>query len=212
MAIVITPKKQCRGPCGRLLSLDSFHREKNKKHGRHSICKECRKDAGMVERRSRGVPVRPILHLIVNEDGTAVCPHCNERKLLKQFKSQPKAKHGRSSICHKCAYGRFQKPRVKRGQEWVDNFKLERGCSDPNCPVLDGYREKAIGLDFDHRPGEVKCFDISQGINSHSWKAVLEEIAKCDVLCAICHRIRTAERREEVMPVTTWETTLTTDV
>ena len=48
-------------------------------------------------------------------------------------------------------------------------------------------------MEFDHRPGEVKLGEISQMLQ---WSAakVLAEIAKCDLVCANCHRLRTARR------------------
>jgi hypothetical protein len=46
-------------------------------------------------------------------------------------------------------------------------------------------------MDFDHRPGEVKTGHISDLMRSKGRKAVMAEIAKCDVVCANCHRIRT---------------------
>lgn len=49
-------------------------------------------------------------------------------------------------------------------------------------------------MDFDHRPDEVKLFGVGQAV-CRSWKKVLAEIAKCDLICANCHRIRTKERR-----------------
>jgi hypothetical protein len=48
-------------------------------------------------------------------------------------------------------------------------------------------------MDFDHRPGEVKSFGVS-GLYWKSSGAVRAEIAKCDIVCANCHRIRTHER------------------
>lgn len=48
-------------------------------------------------------------------------------------------------------------------------------------------------MDFDHRPGEEKLFTIASA--SEQPRAVLmAEIAKCDIICSNCHRIRTAER------------------
>ena len=76
--------------------------------------------------------------------------------------------------------------------EWVALFKMILGCAD--C----GYREHPAALDFDHRPGTTKVRDIKQG-QQLGWEALKAEIAKCDVVCANCHRIRTVERREEVM-------------
>ncbi len=49
-------------------------------------------------------------------------------------------------------------------------------------------------MDFDHRPGEVKLFGVSHG-KAYAWERVEAEIAKCDLVCANCHRIRTRARR-----------------
>lgn len=72
-------------------------------------------------------------------------------------------------------------------KKWVDAYKLEHGCTD--C----GYRGHTAALDFDHLPGSVKVRDIKSG-KSFGWVALQEEIAKCEVVCANCHRIRTYER------------------
>jgi hypothetical protein len=39
-----------------------------------------------------------------------------------------------------------------------------------------------------------KEFDISRGLRDRAWPTVMREIAKCDVVCANCHRRRTARR------------------
>ncbi len=70
----------------------------------------------------------------------------------------------------------------------VDAIKLESGCTD--C----GYRDHAVALDFDHVRG-VKKWDIARGKYERNWDDLLEEIAKCEVVCANCHRVRTKVRR-----------------
>lgn len=47
-------------------------------------------------------------------------------------------------------------------------------------------------LEFDHL-GD-KSFTIGGRFQSMSWDRVLTEIEKCDIVCANCHKIRTAER------------------
>jgi hypothetical protein len=47
-------------------------------------------------------------------------------------------------------------------------------------------------LDFDHL-GD-KRFNISQALPDRNWAAILAEIEKCEVVCANCHRRRTARR------------------
>lgn len=55
----------------------------------------------------------------------------------------------------------------------------------------------AVCMDYDHRDGESKVNCVSRLINNCCWQKVLDEIEKCDLVCANCHRIRTLARREE---------------
>jgi hypothetical protein len=84
--------------------------------------------------------------------------------------------------------------RARQNNEWIDALKLERGCEWvlPDGSVC-GYREYAVALDFDHRDPTEKAFQISRARLSPSVSraAVEAEIAKCDVLCANHHRVRT---------------------
>ncbi len=75
-----------------------------------------------------------------------------------------------------------------RFSERINAIKLERGCAD--C----GYNAHPAALDFDHLPGAEKWRGVSR-LMTVRWEKVAEEIAKCEVVCANCHRIRTAERR-----------------
>ena len=69
----------------------------------------------------------------------------------------------------------------------VTQVKLDAGCTD--C----GFRKWAEALQFDHVNGD-KIAPIS-GITGSSWEVVSAEIAKCEVRCVNCHRIRTAHGR-----------------
>lgn len=53
-------------------------------------------------------------------------------------------------------------------------------------------------LDFDHREGEIKKYNISSMIKplKLAFNVILNEIAKCDLVCANCHRQRTHVRNE----------------
>ena len=76
--------------------------------------------------------------------------------------------------------------------------KLRRGkCEWPDgCPLplvtVDNYH----AFDFDHRNPHDKRFSLSK-IRNQSVKQVLEEMAKCDLLCAFHHRIRTQRDRHQ---------------
>ena len=51
-------------------------------------------------------------------------------------------------------------------------------------------------MDFDHVDPETKRFTIGRdGWNKRTIIDLREEIAKCEVVCANCHRIRTASRK-----------------
>jgi hypothetical protein len=65
-------------------------------------------------------------------------------------------------------------------------IKEDSGCVD--CGITNH-----IILDFDHLQN--KKYNISRMIHDgFSWEAIKKEIAKCEVVCANCHRIRTYDR------------------
>jgi len=65
-------------------------------------------------------------------------------------------------------------------------IKTASGCVD--CG-----EKNQIVLDFDHIKD--KKYNVSRMIHDgFSWKAILNEIKKCEVVCANCHRIRTHDR------------------
>ena len=49
-------------------------------------------------------------------------------------------------------------------------------------------------MQWDHRPGTQKLFEISAAFGGWSRQAVIDEIAKCDLVCTNCHIIRTVRR------------------
>jgi len=72
---------------------------------------------------------------------------------------------------------------------YAQRVKLEAGCMD--CGLMSPYPEV---YDFDHRPGVDKVRDVSR-LYAGSMRDLVAEIAKCDVVCANCHRIRTFDRK-----------------
>lgn len=52
-----------------------------------------------------------------------------------------------------------------------------------------GWCESIRGLEFHHRDPMTKLFSIHSGSHNHSWGVVKEELDKCEMLCANCHRV-----------------------
>ncbi len=85
---------------------------------------------------------------------------------------------------------RQARERYRQVQGWIRRHKLEVGCAD--C----GYKEHWAALDFDHVRGE-KEINVC---NAKSISQAKREAAKCEVVCACCHRIRTVERMNPCDP------------
>lgn len=70
----------------------------------------------------------------------------------------------------------------------VDNLK-SKPCMD--C----GGSFPPEAMDYDHRPGEEKISDIGKLVGGrYSLDKIEAEIAKCDLVCSNCHRIRSKKR------------------
>ena len=93
---------------------------------------------------------------------------------------------------HQAYYAKLIAERVERNRSLVRKAKSVP-CAD--C----GRRYPHYVMDFDHRPGEKKCFALASAMGQTriSAERLRAEIAKCDVVCANCHRIRTHSRRKE---------------
>jgi hypothetical protein len=77
-----------------------------------------------------------------------------------------------------------ERERRRKRVELVQNAK-RKPCAD--C----GNSYPPCAMDFDHRNPKEKKFGICQAkCGNRSLKTLQEEIDKCDVVCATCHRIR----------------------
>lgn len=92
-------------------------------------------------------------------------------------------------------YYRNQTAQIKRNKDkkdairdYIKQYKEFRGCMD--C----GLKFPYYVLDLDHREGTDKKFTPSHLHRTNSWVKMIEELEKCDVVCANCHRMRTHNR------------------
>ena len=60
-------------------------------------------------------------------------------------------------------------------------------------PCTDCGETDAVVLEFDHLAD--KLFNIGQVLPYRNWQTILDEIEKCEVVCANCHRRREALRK-----------------
>lgn len=118
------------------------------------------------------------------------CPSCGVTKLYFDFAKNRSTYDGYQTYCRDCTAQRRKTDRAK-GVDLVSEYKLRMGCTD--C----GYAEHACALDFDHLPEYDKKFTISDELH-RSLQQIQEEMAKCEVVCANCHRVRTKRRLDEL--------------
>jgi hypothetical protein len=56
-------------------------------------------------------------------------------------------------------------------------------------------------MDFDHRDPSTKGFTVSRMVGRATIEAILAEIAKCDIVCANCHRERTMKHATQMAAI-----------
>lgn len=76
---------------------------------------------------------------------------------------------------------------IERNRKNLIEYLSDKSCVD--C----GYTDSRA-LQFDHIDPQCKRNDVSNMVGSaYSWESILEEIAKCEIVCANCHSVRTCE-------------------
>ena len=131
------------------------------------------------------------------------CGRCGEVKHVEDFAWRRKSRGQRDNYCRACRaaykrehYARNRSRYIATAGERKRALVAERATRLVEFlrshPCVDCGEDDPVVLEFDHL-GD-KAFNISKGIRDRGWRAVLEEIARCDVVCANCHRRRTARR------------------
>lgn len=108
------------------------------------------------------------------------CSTCKEVKNKEDFYLN-KDTNRYNSTCKSCYRDKARLKYHKRAND-LNDYKCKIGCN--KCKDTRGYV-----LDFHHKDPSTKSFSISSNPNvSISNKKFIEEIEKCVLLCANCHR------------------------
>lgn len=140
-----------------------------------------------------------------------ICSECKQKKELSEFRNYARSKDGKAPSCKMCrrssereyyqnnssrreAMERRKQKCIKEYWEFIVEHLSSNHCVD--CG-----ESNPIKLEFDHL--ESKENNISS-MRTHSIKSVREEVAKCEVVCANCHRVRTAKRAGYYRNIPEW--------
>ena len=135
------------------------------------ICSKCKKDYDNSNFHSRG-----------NGKFHKQCKFCKREAIKRHYENNKQDYVDRAKIKNK--------QRLVEITEIINNIK--------NVPCKDcGKTFPACAMDFDHFDGREKIADVSLLRNNLCLSKILEEIEKCEVVCACCHRIRTHKRYKE---------------
>lgn len=136
-----------------------------------TTCSMCRKD-------KESFAISPRTNTI-----TKICVECWEVHYA------PRAKSSEHHQERRRLENRSNKTRqIARNRNFLLELLVNSKCMD--C----GY-SNWIALDFDHRESDTKENEVSRMVNNGvTLDRIKLEIAKCDIVCSNCHRIRTATR------------------
>lgn len=135
---------------------------------------------------------------------TKHCPRCKEDLPKSSFTKSASRKDGLQAYCSVCMkkyrrehynsnkqqyYDRNNRLSAVRRQSIVD-IKNTTPCTD--CGVI--YKDEPWLTEFDHVRGEKKMQISSMVYSGWSQESIEKELDKCELVCLICHRRRTALR------------------
>lgn len=94
----------------------------------------------------------------------------------------------------KCQPCQNQAGYEQKANKFAENRKYIERSKDVPCADC-GLWYPTYVMDFDHLPQHKKLFNISDHQRKNlSIQQLMDEVAKCEVVCANCHRIRTFSR------------------
>jgi hypothetical protein len=111
-----------------------------------------------------------------------VCANCHRIRTQRQHAIRPAQRRGTS-------------PNLERKREyWRQHARWLDSLRDVPCADCHG-RFPACAMDFDHRQASTKRSAVTRLIGRAGKQRIQEEVEKCDIVCANCHRLRTFRRR-----------------
>ena len=112
-----------------------------------------------------------------------VCANCHRLRTQARRLAQP-------------SKGDYTAPsQARRAALWKIQSDLLTALRQVPCADCGGSFPKAA-MDFDHRDPATKKYSVSRMLLRASIEEIQAEAAKCDVVCANCHRMRTYRQRE----------------
>ncbi len=135
------------------------------------------------------------------------CRACLQEKPEDNFSYKNKAQALRHTQCKSCSKAYCAEHYQRNAKVYKDRAafnsiarreELHRRLHQylAGHPCIDCGEADPLVLELDHRDETEKLHNLSRmWYNGYSWKKIEEEIAKCDVRCANCHRRRTAHQQ-----------------
>lgn len=126
------------------------------------------------------------------------CLGCNQTFPITSFRWSNESEGRRVGRCSECDVAFRAKKYSENPEQFLNNKKRTQGRlklmlnqlkADP-CMDCGGKFPPYV-MDFDHRDPSTKICKVSSLVYSSSEQLLMAEIAKCDLVCANCHRIRT---------------------
>ena len=127
------------------------------------------------------------------------CTTCKETKQNEEFSINTFKKNGLNDNCKVCHSLYRKKHYEDNKQKYIDKARVKAleyasifndYMKDKSC--LDCGNDNPVVLEFDHR-GD-KSYNISDKKSKLTLETLKLEIAKCDIVCANCHKIRTSKQ------------------
>ena len=134
-------------------------------------------------------------------DLSLLCASCGQWKTLEEFHT---SRTGQFAYCRDCRsaydrryYAERGKPaRLARKRAAIDAARTWMAALKEGVPCTDcGGVFPVYVMHWDHLPGFEKVGEISVMVASRTRAVVLEELKKCELVCANCHVMRTVDPR-----------------
>lgn len=135
------------------------------------------------------------------------CTKCGREFCIEDFQIKNLQTGRRSASCKDCHHAYLKthyqankatykkRARFHTNKVWIINAKMVDDLKAIKPCIDCGKFYDPICMDYDHLPQFKKKKNISRMLSAgSSIQTILDEIAKCELVCSNCHRMRTRDR------------------